>query len=113
MAKFRVWTAVVSEARLRFVRLNGFEVLGSGFKAPSTPRSVGALQSALGQAEPKRGQRLSRESPVGLQQFQCGRVMSRERLRDFTTVSSEIYSRLEEHYDRVYADWIVEEDVVG
>ena len=40
-------------------------------------------------------------------------VLSRERLRDFTTVSSEIYSQLEEHYNRVYADWIVEEDVVG
>ena len=40
-------------------------------------------------------------------------VLSRERLRDFTTVCSEIYSQLEEHYDRVYADWIVEEHVVG
>ena len=40
-------------------------------------------------------------------------VLSREQLRDFTTVCSETYSHLEEHYNRVYADCIVEEDVVG
>ena len=40
-------------------------------------------------------------------------VFCPERLRYFTIVCSEIYSHLEEHYDRVYADCIVEEDVVG
>ena len=51
--------------------------------------------------------------PLAYNNSNADGVLSRERLRDFTTVSSEIYSRLEEHYDRVYADWIVEEDVVG
>ena len=51
--------------------------------------------------------------PLAYNNSNADGVLSRERLRDFTTVSSEIYSQLEEHYDRVYADWIVEEDVVG
>ena len=35
--------------------------------------------------------------------------LDRESLEDFTTISSEIYSQLEEHYDRVFADWVAEE----
>ena len=51
--------------------------------------------------------------PLTYNNYNADGVMSRERLRDLTTVSSEIYFQLEEHYNRVYADWIVEEDVVG
>jgi hypothetical protein len=35
--------------------------------------------------------------------------LDRESLEDFTTISSEIYPQLEEHYDRVFADWVAEE----
>ena len=35
--------------------------------------------------------------------------LDRERLRNFTTITSEIYPQLEEHYDRVFADWVAEE----
>ena len=35
--------------------------------------------------------------------------LDRKSLEDFTTISSEIYPQLEEHYDRVFADWVAEE----
>ena len=35
--------------------------------------------------------------------------LDRESLEDFTTISSEIYPQLEKHYDRVFADWVAEE----
>jgi hypothetical protein len=35
--------------------------------------------------------------------------MDREGLEDFTTISSEIYPQLEEHYARVFADWVAED----
>tara|TARA_B100000686_G_scaffold277929_1_gene297640 strand:- start:362 stop:1045 length:684 start_codon:yes stop_codon:yes gene_type:complete len=35
--------------------------------------------------------------------------MDRESLEDFTTISSEIYPQLEKHYNRVFADWVAEE----
>tara|TARA_Y100001934_G_scaffold86645_1_gene107656 strand:+ start:295 stop:942 length:648 start_codon:yes stop_codon:yes gene_type:complete len=35
--------------------------------------------------------------------------MDRQSLEDFTTISSEIYPQLEKHYDRVFADWVAEE----
>ena len=35
--------------------------------------------------------------------------LDRESLEDFTSISSEIYPQLEEHYDRVFADWVAEE----
>ncbi len=34
--------------------------------------------------------------------------MDRESLEGFTTISSEIYPQLEEHYDRFFADWVAE-----
>ena len=34
---------------------------------------------------------------------------SREELRDFTTLSSEIYAQLNEHYEHVFDDWASEE----
>lgn len=33
-------------------------------------------------------------------------IQDAERLRDFTTVSSEFYSQLQPHYDKVYEDWV-------
>ena len=39
--------------------------------------------------------------------------MDRESLEDFTTISSEIYPQLEKHYDRVFADWVAEENGEG
>ena len=35
--------------------------------------------------------------------------MDRESLEDFTTVTSEIYSSLQQHYQNVYADWVAQE----
>ena len=35
--------------------------------------------------------------------------LDRESLEGFTTISSEIYPQLEKHYDRVFADWVAEE----
>ena len=35
--------------------------------------------------------------------------LDRESLEDFTTISSEIYPQLEKLYDRVFADWVAEE----
>ena len=35
--------------------------------------------------------------------------MDRESLEEFTTISSEIYPQLEEHYQNVFADWVAEE----
>ena len=35
--------------------------------------------------------------------------LSRERLRNFTRISSEIYPQLEEHYENVFSDWVAEE----
>ena len=37
--------------------------------------------------------------------------LDRESLEGFTTISSEIYPQLEKHYDRVFADWVAEEQV--
>ena len=37
--------------------------------------------------------------------------LSRERLRHFTTISSEIYPELEKHYDNVFSDWASEEEI--
>ena len=39
--------------------------------------------------------------------------LDREGLEDFTTISSEIYPQLEKHYDRVFSDWIEEEEEEG
>ena len=39
--------------------------------------------------------------------------LDRESLEDFTTISSEIYPQLEKHYDRVFADWVAEENGEG
>ena len=38
--------------------------------------------------------------------------LSRERLRNFTRISSEIYPQLEEHYENVFSDWVAEEKEV-
>lgn len=38
--------------------------------------------------------------------------LSRERLRHFTRISSEIYPQLEEHYENVFSDWVAEEEEV-
>ena len=38
---------------------------------------------------------------------------SREQLRHFTRISSEIYPQLEEHYENVFSDWIEEEKVIS
>ena len=35
--------------------------------------------------------------------------IDRESLEEFTTISSEIYPQLEEHYQHVFADWVAEE----
>ena len=35
--------------------------------------------------------------------------LSREELRCFTRISSEIYPQLEEHYDHVFDEWVAEE----
>jgi hypothetical protein len=37
--------------------------------------------------------------------------LSRERLRHFTTISSEIYPELEKHYDNVFSDWASVEEI--
>ena len=37
---------------------------------------------------------------------------SRENLRHFTRISSEIYPQLEEHYENVFSDWVAEEEEV-
>ena len=34
--------------------------------------------------------------------------LDREQLRNFTTISSEIYPQLEVHYDRIFDDWVAE-----
>ena len=39
--------------------------------------------------------------------------LDRENLEDFTTISSEIYPQLEEHYNRIFADWVAEEKEEG
>ena len=36
--------------------------------------------------------------------------LSRERLRHFTRISSEIYPHLEDHYENVFSDWVTEEE---
>ena len=38
--------------------------------------------------------------------------LSRERLRHFTRISSEIYPQLEEHYENIFSDWVEEEEEV-
>ena len=35
--------------------------------------------------------------------------LSRERLRNFTRISSEIYPQLEEHYENFFSDWVAQE----
>jgi hypothetical protein len=35
--------------------------------------------------------------------------LNRESLEEFTTISSEIYPQLEEHYQHVFRDWVAEE----
>ena len=40
---------------------------------------------------------------------ECG--LDRESLAEFTTISSDINTQLEVHYDNVFADWIAEEEV--
>ena len=41
--------------------------------------------------------------------FNADSGLDRESLEHFTTISSEIYPQLEKHYDRVFADWVAEE----